>query len=90
MGSLNLYEIRRSLEPRCYNRESWRETSTSRACHRSETDDPKSRRDFMELKEEHDLRKEEDDATYFASPTCFGSLGYAVVDLGSSGRTALL
>ncbi len=44
----------------------------------------------MELKKEHDLRKEEDDATYFASPTCFGSLGYAVVDLGSSGRTALL
>jgi hypothetical protein len=44
----------------------------------------------MELKKEHDLRKKEDDATYFASPTCFGSLGYAVVDLGSSGRTAVL
>jgi hypothetical protein len=44
----------------------------------------------MELEKELDLRKEEDDATYFASPTCSGSLGYAVVDLVSSGRTAPL
>ena len=90
MGSLNLYEIRRLLEPRCFNPEYWRETSTSRACHRSERDDPKPRRDFLRLKKELDLRKEEDDATYFASPTYFGSLGYAVVGLASSGRTALL